>query len=399
MSSRRQVLLLTGAVLGAPICASQPAHAYIWEDVGPCSGGWSVSGSGYRDQSIFPMCYLTTNFAVPPGCSGMQRTDLSSAATTAYTRWKEDGWSQMRLSFNAGFCWGDVDGNTTSNGSWWDNGDEHSAIWWDVSSAYVRPLPSIGVEGTDHAACFPPFDLDASIIASDIDVRIDACYQNEACNTRTLCQTGFSVEDVLLHEIGHNYAVEHNDAWLTTMNSILGTRACADQDNYHPQPWGDEFHALMDHYGWSDWQNGKDIAASHMWGTLSNRVADTGTRSICASLGTSPQNFSWTFTNQIGPLTSGFQYRFEVRRDSVPGVTYWTSPTYAVSSSATFPGATYQINSGIAIPTSVLVAGVTYRLWLVLDPNRLITEQHELDSRPSDNWVPFQFLMQKTTSC
>lgn len=365
---------------------------------GHCVGNsdWSLSGfPAYRNEPVYSPCYpLNYSPALTINRPPITLSELQTAAENSYEQWHHDGWSRMRLNYDRNAC---TPHSTPNDGSWWDNGNEVSEIWWSTDSEYAWSPPSWGATQWDREACF--IGGDNEYLAADIDVRDGVAVRGaEVANMWSCLWPSNIVEDINLHEIGHAYGFQHNNAWLTTMNATVGggiTRKCNVGEGWAAKPWSDETQGMMAMYGFTNWTDYVDVSGSHRWGTMGSTNSTFRTRSFCQSAGNtstpSTDNLGWTYGNHYGN-PGGIYYRYLLLPEAYSGTDplahdVTSSPWSHIASNWTFPGAAYNMNNQIISFDASVLPVARYRTWVQL----WVSSTNEVD--PGDNIFPLAYLV------
>ncbi|MBP6832900.1 MAG: hypothetical protein KA978_19080 [Deltaproteobacteria bacterium] len=361
----------------------------------PCSGPlrWPGSyGPGVYNHPNYRMCHVLPTGGDP----GLDMPSISTAVGWAHWLWQMDDMTYVPMFYQTSTCW--ADSVSVPDGNWFDDDETNQ---WSVdawqntcpfyeSNSYCMGLAARTGENTETCISFGAQYRLAADVA--ITVNPSATYTDENTDTVTECTGGgFFLDAVMLHEIGHIYGLQHNDAWMTTMNSAVGAMVCNAGMGFHPQPMGDDIQALMHLAGRSQ------VGVFDLAGATSIRTAagatviqQGGFINACA---TSSVAVSFTSTNRYSQPGS-FQWRYILLPSSTtnPALSVWASSV--IGSGSNQPGATYQWPTTLNIPHTVMAAGVTYRVWVQLDPSGLVSERDE-----NNNLIPLNILGSRGAGC
>ena len=376
----RATLIALWCVLSGTVSLPTASAYVLDEGTIMCAGNsqWKPPAdptSSYRYVPVRPMCY-TRSWPTNPAATA---TNVASATHWAFNQWSQEGLSSVRLYYS--YACRD-DGRTSSDGSWFDDGNEGSEIWWSPSSDYDNgSCGNWGCTQWDREFCL--FSGDNEYLATDIDINMNGALGagiiSVESDTMARCLSNQLVtEDIIMHEIGHAYGLMHNDAWLTTMNSTVssGNRKCDFGDGWHLKPWSDESQGMMAMYDQGLSEYLVDVSGSHRFGPSGGLGETRLIEFFCQSTGSVLLNgtpttpFRWTFANHYDN-PGGFYFRYHLVPSATStdpvGSSGYSSGWYAYSSASTFPGASFSVTAAFNADTRVMTAGI-YRVWIQLLP-------------------------------
>jgi hypothetical protein len=403
------------AALGTLLVAmlATPSRGVAWNSLGLGAHITGIESAAQLCSNPFGgfAAQVNVNDPFAPTFSS-QRLQARDAEANAYWMWLREGglnpvwqWSATCAPFNTG----------TPGASWFDGSDEVNNNWYEITatinSGITAGCPAgggaIGCTGLDFAS--PSF---AIIKAADIVVSRDFVWNtvNQDTLRECLIPGGNHFEGVWLHELGHAYGIGHNDGVLATMNSVAGARRnCNLTQAYNDQPWPDDMSGMQFKYGTISGRH--NLAASPWFGSAAaQNISDPAFKT---GIGTDVHS---TISSLSATVTKTFQYTLEkywdgtapdsvvVRFVLVPIGTLpsfnWTTQTWVFPAGSSTrwmldPITTPMPESNSGRSTTITfqlsdVAPGNYRLFLQVDPSRLIAESDE-----GDNVIPLNFVLRR----
>jgi hypothetical protein len=384
-SYKISTLLAAGTVLLCVASFVTPARA--WDNnSGTCPFGESDSYWAPGSEEMG----LCTNFGNGFYNSGAYPADKEwddavSAADWAQYMWYRDNSSNFRITINPtsrGFC----------NSGSFDNRDERSQIgfvggneadWIDSSCAD----DSLGCEQSDHYDCFGWGDNE--MIASDIQINRSKPWQVIAQydTVRCLQDAYYSVENTIMHELGHSYGLKHVDGTSVMNPNKPRVRNCDVYRSFHDYPNPDDFGGFMEHHqGYSG--NRYNVAGTPWYRSGSTGTIDRRIINLDASHTSANVTFSYTlhsfYPNNIASYTVNYFFLG------------WTLPTYNTSTktwstpaAVVYPGwLTFVENVNRSSVTQTVTGPLLrsrfpygqWRLWVQVDSGGAVNERQESDN-------------------
>jgi len=397
------VVLLLGAI-------AQPQGVAAWESMGLGAdldrNEWAQQLCSNPFASFSPI--VATNDPWSPAFAS-QRLQARDAEANTYWMWLREGglspvwqYSSVCAPFNTG----------TPGGSWFDNAEEANNNWYETQSVANSispycPAGVIGCTGLDYSL------FGTVIRAADIVVVRDFPWGTVNQDTLRECLLpGISVETVTLHELGHAYGIAHNgDGVLALMNRFTqGKHNCNMTQVYSDQPWPDDMAAMQFKYGTIAGRH--NLAVSAWAGSVASPAIFGGYRTgvgVDVDGTLSAASPTWTSTGPIpytiekywdGTTPNTVFTRFVLVPIGTLPIFNWTSRTWSYPAgsstrwmldptSAALPEGNTARAPTVTLQLSDVGVG-TYRLFLEVDPSRLITETDE-----GDNVIPLNVVIRR----
>lgn len=350
-------------------------------------------GDEYRDPGGWPVIEMCLN---PPGFPGLTSATDPNANTFAAARggmlsghwmWVREGTSDASLFVDTGAGCGNGSGF-----SWFDNANEKNNVWWE-STATVQSVSgcgtAIGCTSNDEALCIPLFNESTHIIAADIVVSNQPAYTVVNQDTLVDCfRPGMSHETLWLHEIGHAYGLDHDNATVAVMkSSVVEMRNCHVAQGFHNYPFPDDMAGLMKHHkGFSGtkrnlagtpWFRGSDGVDKTDVRSPVN-VSSTQTKDVFVTVSLEAFYATTTMTAQLWLVpvneTPTFNFSTKTWHFGSKGVkTGWFEQSG-------FTVTTQRVTLEAPVSGSWLWANTTYRVWVEVDASKATVETDEGDN-------------------
>lgn len=323
-----------------------------------------------------------------------QQAQARASMSDAYAMWVRDGIWNKTIALNA-TC---ASRPETPAGGWFDRSEEQFESWYELRSTVIATAGdpnAVGVTGYDWA--FPSNDW---ILAADIMVASDFSYQiiNQD-NMADYFESGNSLEQVWLHEIGHSYGLDHVDATINVMEPALGNHRNANiVAAYSEFPWPSDIYEMRSRY---ETPGTRTNLSASVWSRDPSTGSETITSPALYSIGASGSQ-NYIFSYSVEKFYFGLLSSFGVRFYAVPGT---ASPTFSTSTQQwTFPAGSVNVGSSFTsnvaeqalkrlytftVWGSTLSVG-TYRIWMMVDPTFATTETDE-----TDNAIPTAIQVQR----
>jgi hypothetical protein len=352
-------------------------------------GGYTYRAAG--GHPVIEMCLAPPGFPGLPNATDLNANDYAAAKAgmlSAYWMWVREGTSNATLFVDgAAGC-----GDGTGFNAWYDNGDQKNNSWWETTASIQGVgggcASATACTSTDLATCILPY-TSTRIIAADIAVSHQDVFGvvNQDTLVDCLRTTFVNHETMWLHEIGHAYGLDHDDATVSVMKTAIGNlmRNCHTAQNFHNYPFPDDINGFMAHhkgYTGTKWnwagtpwarQSGMDTVQSVTHVVTSNTKSVSAIVTIHSYYGTGQTPTIRLF---LVPTTTQPTFNFTTKvwtMNSVQqGGLYTVGPAFGIESRRITQTATF---GGPSLPVGV------YRVWVKIDADDVfVSEPDEGDN-------------------
>jgi hypothetical protein len=385
MSAFRRIATLSAMIYAELTFSPRIVAAWtpFWSTCSPQQVRWESPSSGFRFITLNNRCIAQDGWL--PGTPAV--SDMVTAGSWAHWMWYRDFGTRVIIDMNTSPC-----GSTTSRSNWMNSSTANQYAFDRMNDSYpMCPVGSIACARFKSQCPAGPANPPDYIQNGRIVIRTDTPWLAAQINTIERCLTpGAFIEHAYIHEVGHLYGFDHNDAWQTAMNSVVNNHHhCNVGSGFHDQPYSDESQAIRFYYGNDTSVNGVNISGTPIYldpNTSSWRSSGTGIPLYICGAYSAQTSFIYMNHYAALPGSGVLQYRARLYASNVSNPAaasaLWSSSTFSFGSTWTFAGATYRIDNTWSVPSSS-VPPQGARLWIELDPNNAYIETDE-----GDNMIP-----------
>jgi len=307
-------------------------------------------------------------------------------------------WMWYRWGGVTAYLWLDTQGShACSYGQWWDNGNEINEIWFrerGISGAAAS-------EYTDHATCFTPGTN--RTLASDISINHVTAWTIVQQNTMERCFSGnLAVEQVMVHELGHSYGLQHDESRISVMNVARPqARNCDVASGYHAYPMPDDYQGYLQYH--KNYSGTRFNVAGTPWYKKGGvgKIDQTNTPLKVSSL-TAELQMDYTIHSYFAHAWGGGTAQYGITFRAIPVNTTpvfdhsnltWSKPGVLIPDYilATLPGwHSKYMSHTVTVTRNLLPTARKYRIWVYMDSASQVAEVEE-----ADNLFPTQYTLER----
>jgi hypothetical protein len=400
-------LRIFSSVVATVLSSTLVAHAFV-NGTGRCLG----SSDGYWSPGTKLMRFLDgeRNGPIrpfPPINSELPDAEKNYFSAQLAADWGINAWRWTSGGFDTGgSTW--IETNQNNNVGdiprWFDTGNEKSELWWDTNPIVCStPLDLIPVPGKpavgayactqyDHKDCFTWGKNE--ILAADIDInaaqRWDVVQQNSML--RCFTRTSGSMENTVMHEIGHAYGLSHSDDAASVMSaSKPRIRNCTFFNGYHDAIMPDDLQGYLQYH--KSYSGTRINLSGTPWWVNSPYGDLTSSTIMFADLNSASQSVTLRYTlhSYYRHATGRYRVRYFLGEDVLPPTFNPSTGRYTFPASLSQADATevssvsshYSTRQSVSLqimPSDLPRAGVWYHVWVQIDSMYEVAETDETDN-------------------
>jgi len=332
-----------------------------------------------------------TNRPVRLVCGNTNTPAEFSATSWGYWMWVRESTLNNALFINTDL--------PCSGPTGWLDQDSYSGnglndVTW-VSGTICDSADAGGCMSSDSTDFCSPWSTHEHFVATDVRLKKTAPWNDPTADGHvgfmSCLSTGNWRERMAIHEVGHAYGLDHNNARPTVMRSVVtALGACNQAAGFHSQPDADAMAGVASLYG-RNTNNLQNMSASpHFVSGSTLGVTVTDVPAYCG--GTIP--FTVTLFNYYAPVPQWRLNFIFVPDGQVPagGNIAWWSNNISVNNTPT--NFNFAYNTSVEPSIFAFSYGVQYRLWIRIDPLNVISETDE-----GDNLIPTAITLTRGGGC